>query len=115
MILIPLIGLALGIAIASVLPFQIPITYAKYTALAILATLDAIFGGLRAQIEGDFIISKFLMSFFINSGLAAGLAYLGDILGIDIYLGAVVAFSIRIFNNLSLTREMIFNREHFRN
>lgn len=110
MIFIPLIGAVLGMLIAYLLPYQIPIIYSKYTALAILATLDAIFGGLRAQFEGNFIIAKFLLSFFVNSALAALLAYLGDALGVDIYLGAVVAFSVRLFNNLSLLREGIFSR-----
>lgn len=110
MIIIPLLGAALGVVIALYLPYQIPITYSKYSALAILATLDAIFGGLRAQAAGEFIISKFVISFFVNAGLAALLAYLGDLLGVDIYLGAVVAFSIRIFRNLSLLRELLFKK-----
>jgi|SRR5690554_6005657 len=114
MIIIPLLGAACGVILALHLPYQIPITYAKYSALAILATLDAIFGGLRAQVEGEFIISKFVGSFFVNAGLAALLAYIGDLLGVDIYLGAVVAFSIRIFRNLSLLRELIFNKFHYR-
>ncbi|HEY8343971.1 MAG TPA: small basic family protein [Bacillota bacterium] len=110
MIFIPLLGAALGVGIALFLPYQIPITFAKYSALAILATLDAIFGGLRAQAEGEFIISKFVVSFFVNAGLAVLLAYLGDQLGVDIHLGAVVAFSIRIFHNLSLLREILFKK-----
>jgi len=110
MIFIPLFGAAIGVGIALFLPFQIPITYAKYSTLAILATLDAIFGGLRAQAEGEFVLSKFVVSFFINAGLAVLLAYLGDLLGIEIYLGAVVAFSIRIFHNLSLLQELLFKK-----
>jgi small basic protein len=108
MFLTPLIGVTLGAIIALFLPWEIPLVYKSYTALAILATLDAIFGGMRAQLEGDFIFSKFIISFFANSIMAVALAYLGNVLGIDIYMGAVVAFSIRLFNNLALIREFAF-------
>ncbi len=107
---IPIIGAIIGILLGVVLPYDIPINFVKYTAIAILAALDAIFGGIRAQLGQKFIFFKFISSFFTNTAMAALLAYLGDILGIDIYLGAVVVFSIRIFQNLSLIREEIGGR-----
>ncbi len=107
---IPIIGALMGILLGVVLPYDIPINFVKYTAIAILAALDAIFGGIRAQLGQKFIFFKFISSFFTNTAMAALLAYLGDILGIDIYLGAVVVFSIRIFQNLSLIREEIGDR-----
>ena len=107
---IPIIGALLGILLGVVLPYDIPINFVKYTAIAILAALDAIFGGIRAQLGQKFVFFKFISSFFTNTAMAALLAYLGDILGIDIYLGAVVVFSIRIFQNLSLIREEVFDR-----
>jgi small basic protein len=107
---IPIIGALIGILLGVFIPYDIPINYVKYTAIAILAALDAIFGGLRAQLGQKFVFYKFISSFFTNTALAALLAYMGDILGIDIYLGAVVVFSIRIFQNLSLIREELFDR-----
>jgi small basic protein len=109
-LLIPVIGAILGILIGVLLPYDIPLNYVKYTAIAILAALDAIFGGLRAQIGQKFVFYKFISSFFTNTALAASLAYLGDVLGVDIYMGAVVAFSVRLFQNLSLIREELFDR-----
>jgi small basic protein len=109
---IPIFGAIIGIFIGMyVLRYDIPVSYIKYTAIAILAALDAIFGGIRAQISRKFLFTKFISSFFTNTALAAMLAYLGDIVGVDIYMGAVVAFSIRLFQNLSLIREELF--EHF--
>ena len=108
--IIPIIGAIIGIGIALLLPYQVPLVYIKYTAIAILAALDAILGGFRAQLEQKFVFSKFISSFFTNAALAALLAALGDALGIDIYLGAIVAFSIRLFHNLSLIREELFER-----
>lgn len=107
---IPIIGALVGIFLGIILPYDIPINFVKYTAIAIMAALDAIFGGIRAQLGQKFVFYKFISSFFTNTALAALLAYLGDILGIDIYLGAVVVFSLRIFQNLSLIREEIFDR-----
>lgn len=107
MFLIPLFGVAAGVVMALFLPWEVPVIYKSYTALAILATLDAIFGGMRAQLEGDFLFSRFIVSFFANAVMAVALAYFGNIIGIDLHLGAVVAFSIRLFNNLALIREFV--------
>jgi small basic protein len=108
---IPICGAIIGIFIGMyVLPYDIPVSFIKYTAIAILAALDAIFGGIRAQIVRKFLFTKFISSFFTNTALAAMLAYLGDIVGVDIYMGAVVAFSIRLFQNLSLIREELFEQ-----
>ena len=107
---IPIIGALIGIFLGVVLPYDIPINFVKYTAIAILAALDAVFGGIRAQLSQKFVFYKFISSFFTNMALAALLAYLGDVLGVDIYLGAVVVFCIRIFQNLSLIREGISDR-----
>lgn len=107
---IPIIGAILGIILGLGLKYDIPLAFVKYTAIAILAALDAIFGGIRAQLHQKFLFTKFISSFFTNAALAALLAYLGDIVGVDIYMGAVVAFSIRLFQNLSLIREELFER-----
>lgn len=108
--LIPLLGTAVGILLGFLIPVEIPVNMVSYTAVAIMAGLDAIFGGLRAQFEGKFGFHKFLSSFFMNIALAAILTWLGDLLGIDIYIGAVVAFSIRIFSNLSILRGLVYER-----
>lgn len=108
--MLTIVGTILGIIIGIWMPFDIPVSFLKYTAIAILAALDAIFGGIRAQMEEKFVLFKFISSFFTNAALAALLAYLGDIWGVDIYIGAVVAFSIRLFQNLSLIREELFDR-----
>ena len=59
---------------------------------------------MRAQYEARFDLRVFLSGFVVNTVFAAGLTALGDLLGLDIYLGAVVAFSIRIFNNIGFIR-----------
>lgn len=108
--IIVIIGALIGIGIGFLLPWDIPITFVQYFAIAILTALDSIFGGIRAQLERKFNIFRFISSFFTNAALAALLAYLGEKIGVDIYLGAVVAFSIRLFQNLSIIREELFDR-----
>ncbi len=101
---LPILGLLAGLVLGLLVSIQVPLTYVKYTAIAIVASVDTILGGIRAQFEGRFDLRVFLSGFVVNTIFAAGLTALGDLLGLDIYLGAVVAFSIRIFNNVGFIR-----------
>ncbi len=109
-VVVVLIGAFIGVIIGYLIPWDIPVNFVQYSAIAILTALDAIFGGIRAQLEHKFNFFRFISSFFTNAALAALLAYTGNKLGVDIYLGAVVAFSIRLFQNLSIIREELFDR-----
>jgi len=102
--LLPIVGLLAGLALGLLVSVQVPLSYVKYSAIAILAAVDTLLGGVRAQFEGRFDLRVFLSGFVVNTLFAAGLTALGDLLGLDIYLGAVVAFSIRIFNNIGYVR-----------
>ena len=101
---LPVIGLIVGILLGWLVSVEIPLAYVKYTAIAILAAIDTILGGVRSQLEGRFDLGVFVSGFVINAGFAAFLAGLGDLLGLDLYLGAVIAFSIRIFDNAGFIR-----------
>lgn len=54
--------------------------------------------------ENVFDTTVFVSGFVTNALLAAGLAYLGDRLGVELYLAAVVAFGVRLFQNLAIIR-----------
>ncbi len=108
--MIPLLGLIIGILLGVFIPYNIPNKYSNYVAVAILAALDSVFGGLSASLQKKFNIKIFLSGFFGNSLLAAGLAYIGDQLGIQIYLAAVFAFGNRIFLNFASIRRMLLNK-----
>jgi small basic protein len=84
--------------------------YAPYLSLAALAGLDTLLGGIRAGIEGRFQDDIFVSGFLLNTLLAAGLAYLGDKIGVDLFLAAVVALGTRVFLNLSLIRRYYLNK-----
>lgn len=108
---LPLLGLLIGIIIGLTLYIPIPGAYAKYLSIAVLAALDSSFGGIRAIFEDNFNGTILLTGFFINALLAALLAYLGDRMGVDLYLAAVFAFGVRLFQNLAIIRrEILSNR-----
>lgn len=104
MVWLPLGGLIVGFLVVYWLPIRLPADYASYFSLATLAGLDSIFGGIRAGIEGKFHDDIFITGFVVNTILAASLAYLGDQIGVDLFLAAVVALGGRVFLNLSLIR-----------
>lgn len=99
-----ILGLTVGVLIGFNIPLVIPHAYAKYMSVAALAALDSVFGGIRAAMEDNFDNNIFLTGFFSNALLAAGLAFIGERLGIDLYLAAVVAFGVRLFQNLAIIR-----------
>lgn len=106
---IPILSLVVGAGLGSLLTFSIPLVYAKYLSIAILAALDCILGGTRAIINNTFDSVIMLTGFFMNSILAAALAFLGDKIGIDMFLATTVCFSLRIFSNLAFIRRDLIN------
>lgn len=107
---VPLIGLLLGVIIGFLLPVKIPLAYSKYMSVAVLAALDSVFGGIRASMEDSFDNAIFLSGFFSNTLLAAFLAYIGDQLGVELYLAAVLVFGVRLFQNLAIIRRHLLKR-----
>jgi len=108
--MLPLVGLLVGILLGTVFPFAVPADYAKFLSVALLASLDSVFGGLRAGIEEKFDNTVFITGFFTNALLAAGLVYIGDRLGIDLYYVASLAFGLRIFQNLAIIRRYFLKK-----
>ena len=103
MILIAIIiGCVIGAIIGIFMPI-IPYTYSGYLAIAIIAALDSVFGGIVATLN-NFDLKIFVSGFFGNAILSILLTYLGQKLNVDIYLAAIVVFVGRMFNNLSMTR-----------
>lgn len=101
---LPLAGLVAGVLLGLLVGVEIPLGLVKYTAIAVLAALDTVLGGVRAQLEGRFDLVVFTSGFVVNTSFAALLTAIGDLLGVDVYLGAVIVFSMRIFNNVSFIR-----------
>lgn len=109
-ILLPFLGLLIGVLLGLQYPLHIPVAYAKYMSVGVLAALDSVFGGLRAAMEEKFDQTVFLTGFFSNTLLAGVLAYIGDQLGVELYMAAVFVFGVRLFQNLGLIRRYIIKK-----
>ena len=83
---------------------MISYTYSGYLAIAIIAALDSVFGGIASTLNKKFDLKIFVSGFFGNAILAMLLTYLGQKLNVDIYLAAIVVFVGRMFNNLGIIR-----------
>ncbi|WP_332647980.1 small basic family protein [Lysinibacillus sp. 54212] len=104
---LPLLGLILGIALGILTDIQIPAVYENYLSIAVLAALDTMFGGIRAQLQQVYDDKVFISGFFFNIALAAGLAFLGVHIGVDLYLAAIFAFGVRLFQNIAVIRRIL--------
>ena len=98
-----LIGCILGAIIGTNAPI-ISYTYSSYLAIAIIAALDSVFGGISSVIKKNFDLKIFISGFFGNAILAILLTILGQKLNVDIYLAAIVVFVWRMFTNLGIIR-----------
>ena len=98
-----LIGCILGALIGMNAP-MISYTYSSYLAIAIIAALESVFGGITSVIKKNFDLKIFVTGFFGNAILAILLTILGQKLNVDIYLAAIVVFVGRMFVNLAIIR-----------
>ena len=81
-----------------------------YLAIAIIAALDSVFGGITSVLKGNFDLKIFISGFFGNAILSILLTYLGQKLNVDIYLAAMLVFVWRMFTNLSIIRRYFIEK-----
>lgn len=109
--MIPVVGLAVGIILGIVLEPRLPTLLQPYLPIAIVAALDAMFGGVRAFLNGVFNDRVFVVSFVSNVLIAALIVWLGDQIGVGSQLSTavVVVLGIRIFTNAAAIRRALFH------
>jgi small basic protein len=107
---IPAIALVLGVALGLFLEPTVPTWLEPYLPLAVVAALDAVFGGVRALLDGIFDDRVFVVSFVSNVLVAALIVFLGDQLGVggQLSTAVVVVLGIRIFSNVAAIRRHLF-------
>ena len=108
--MIPILGIVIGILIGIFLPFDIPEAATVYVAVGILAALDTVFGGAVAEMQKRFDIRVFITGFIGNLLLALLLTFLGEKLGLVLYLVPTFAFGVRLFDNFAIMRRMFFSK-----
>lgn len=104
------LALGVGIAVGVIFSPQVPDVVQPYLPIAVVAALDAVFGGLRAYLDEIFDAKVFVVSFTFNVLVAALIVWLGDQLGVGTQLSTavVVVLGIRIFGNASALRRRLF-------
>ncbi|MGV8873544.1 MAG: small basic family protein [Rhodococcus sp. (in: high G+C Gram-positive bacteria)] len=105
-----LVALIAGVVIGTVAGPQVPAVVAPYLPIAVVAAIDAVFGGVRAFLDGIFDAKVFVVSFVFNVLVAAMIVWLGDQLGVGTQLSTaiVVVLGIRIFGNAAALRRRLF-------
>ena len=108
-ILIMIVACLLGIIVGLNVPI-ISYTYSSYLAIAIIAALDSVFGGIASVVNKKYDMKIFISGFFGNAILAILLTMLGEKLNVDIYLAAIVVFVGRMFINLTIIRKYYIDK-----
>ena len=109
--MIAALGLLIGIIAGLVFAPEVPASLQSYLPIAVVAALDAVFGGLRAYLDGIFDDKVFVVSFVSNVVIAAAIVFLGDQLGVggQLTTGVIVVLGIRIFSNVAAIRRHVFH------
>lgn len=107
MIFLPIVAIFVGACLAFLLKVPIKGIEGQYLAVACLAGLDTVLGGIRSGLEGKFQNNVFLTGFFGNVIIAFFLAWLGEQIYINLFLAVALVLGARIFTNLSLIRRFL--------
>jgi small basic protein len=104
------VALIVVIIAGLVLRPTVPTWLEPYLPIAVVAALDAVFGGVRARLDNVFDAKVFVVSFVSNVLVAALIVYLGDKLGVggQLSTAVVVVLGIRIFGNAAAIRRRVF-------
>jgi small basic protein len=108
--MIAVLALITGVVLGIVLDPTVPLALQPYLPIAVVAALDAVFGGIRAKLDGIFDDKQFVISFISNVLVAGVIVYLGDQLGVggQLSTGVVVVLGVRIFGNVAAIRRHLF-------
>jgi len=109
-VIIAIVCLVAGGLLGYFVNFNVTTVTSVYIAIAILAAFDSILGGIVANINKTFDMAIFVSGFFANALLSVGIIYLGSKVGLDIYIGIVVVFVMRIFQNFAIIRRFLLNK-----
>ncbi|MFL6129957.1 MAG: small basic family protein [Mycobacteriales bacterium] len=104
--MIAAVALVVGVLLGLLVEPVVPLWLQPYLPIAVVAALDAVFGGIRARLDGIFDSKVFVVSFVSNVLVAALIVFLGDKLGVggQLSTGVVVVLGIRIFGNAAAIR-----------
>jgi small basic protein len=108
--MIAVLALIGGVVAGILIEPTVPVYLQPYLPIAVVAALDAVFGGVRAKLDKVFDDKQFVVSFVSNVLVAAFIVFLGDKLGVggQLSTGVVVVLGVRIFGNVAAIRRHLF-------
>ena len=111
MILVPIVALVLGAMLALLINLgPLPGAAGQYIAVACLAGIDTVCGGIRGGLEAKFRTDIFITGFVSNVIIACFIAWLGESIALNLFLAVALVLGARIFTNLSLIRRFVLTK-----
>ncbi len=105
-----IIAVLVGILLGILIPYNLSPSMLSYVAVALIAALDSVFGGLLANLNKRFNINVFMIGLVSNAILGIFLTFIGNILGISLSFAVIVVFGVRMFNNMASIRRLTFDK-----
>jgi len=103
-------GLVLGVIAGLNLNLVYSPDYAVYISLTVLAILNTIFNMLSENFNGELTPVKSGLFLAGDLAFALFLGYIGEQLGLPIYLAAVFAFGNNIYKNLRIMTDFLLEK-----
>jgi small basic protein len=111
--IIPLIGLAIGLAMATFSHWTISEEFSVFLAMGFIITLNIFFEGVVQYWNGTFRLKATLFGYMMNVFFTFFLLYIGYLLRVDLYIALFIVFGIKLFSNLSYISQRIFSKLPF--
>ncbi len=105
-----IIAVLVGVLLGILIPYNLNSSMLSYLAVALIAALDSVFGGLLANLNKRFNINVFMIGLVSNAILGIFLTFIGNILGISLSFAVIVVFGVRMFNNMAAIRRLTFDK-----
>ncbi|MBY0405287.1 MAG: DUF1290 domain-containing protein [Cyanobacteria bacterium] len=111
--LIPILGIILGVSIASCVRFTISEDFTVFWAVGFIVTINILFEGMVQYWSTSFRLKAILLSYFLNLFFAFFLLTVGYLMHVDLYIALFIVFGIKLFSNLSYISQRFFSKLPF--
>lgn len=105
-----LAGIVIGFAAGWYFPLYLPFEYARLLSVSLMAALDTVLAVCAPAWKANMIMPYLLQAFY-QCCFGSVLCYSSILLGIDLYLVAILIFGMRIFNNLAAIRHLFLKNK----
>lgn len=111
--LLPLLGVVLGIYLATHLNFAVTEELSVFIAVGLIITLDLLVEGTSQFLGNRFSLRSMLLTYFFNLLFAYFLLTIGNLMRVDLYIALFIVFGIKLFSNLAYISQKFFSKLQF--